>query len=80
MVSLTLLERDLALTADSFEFHLRGCHVCLIEGEMLCHEGQFFREDAEEIRVALAAYRSSEDRGRFAAAVARHQYPEGVGA
>jgi hypothetical protein len=80
VVSLTLLERDLALMADSFESHLRACQVCLIEGELLCHEGQYFREDAEEIRVALNAYRSSEDRGRFAAAVARRQYPEGVGA
>lgn len=80
MVSLTLLERDLAVTADSFELHLRQCDVCLAEGELLCHEGQYFREDAEEIRVALAAYRYSEDRGRFAAATARRRYPEGVGA
>jgi hypothetical protein len=80
VVSLTLLEKDLVLTADSFEFHLRGCTVCLTEGESLCHEGRFFRDDAEEIRVALNAYRSSEDRGRFAAAIARRRYPQGVGA
>jgi hypothetical protein len=80
VVTLTLLERDLALTADSFEGHLRSCEVCLIEGELLCHEGRFFRDDAEEIRVALSAYRSSEDRGRFAAAIARRRYPQGVGA
>lgn len=80
MVSLTLLERDLVATADSFELHLRGCGVCLSEGEALCHEGEYFREDAEEIRGALAAYRHSEDRGRFAAAVMRRRYPAGVSA
>lgn len=80
MVSLPLLERDLAATADSFEVHLRGCGVCLADALSLCPEGQFFRDDAEEIRTALAAYRWSEDRARFAAAVARRAYPAGVSA
>ena len=78
MVALVALERDLVATADSFELHLRGCSVCLIDGGLLCHEGEFFRENAEEIRGALAAYTASEDRGRFAAAVIRRSYPAGV--
>jgi hypothetical protein len=80
VVNLLVLERDLASTADSFEYHLRSCGVCLCEGESLCHEGQYFRDDAEEIRTAVAAYRWSEDRGRFAAAVTRRRYPTGVSA
>ena len=80
MVALVALERDLVATADSFEFHLRGCTVCLTDGDALCHEGEYFRENAEEIRGALAAYSSSEDRGRFAAAVIRRSYPAGVSA
>jgi hypothetical protein len=74
------LERDLAATADSFESHLRGCAVCLSDAGTLCDEGRFFREDAEEIRTALAAYRQGEDLGLFAAAIARHRFPWGVGA
>jgi hypothetical protein len=80
VVALPTLEADLASTADSFEVHLRGCDVCLTEAESFCPEGQFFRDDAEEIRTALAAYRWSEDRARFAAAVARRRYPAGVSA
>ncbi|HXQ94642.1 MAG TPA: hypothetical protein VN864_05700 [Thermoplasmata archaeon] len=79
-MSLDRLERDLVAMADSFEFHLRGCAVCLAEGGAFCDEGRFFREDAEELRSALAAYLVNEDRGRFAAAISRHLFPWGVGA
>jgi|HubBroStandDraft_4_1064222.scaffolds.fasta_scaffold86848_3 hypothetical protein len=79
-MSFSALEADLVAMADSFEVHLRGCAVCLSEGGAFCSEGRFFREDAEEIRTALAAYRYAEDRGRFAAAFARRRFPRGVGA
>jgi hypothetical protein len=79
-MSLSVLERDLVAMADSFESHLRGCAVCLSDGGSFCAEGRFFREDAEEIRTALAAYRYAEDRGRFAAAITRRRYPQEVGA
>ncbi|HEV8049198.1 MAG TPA: hypothetical protein VGP88_01250 [Thermoplasmata archaeon] len=79
-MSLGRLERDLVAMADSFEVHLRTCAVCLTEGGAFCDEGRFFREDAEEIRSALVAYRVGEDRGRFAAAISRRWFPWGVGA
>ena len=80
VMSLGRLEQDLVAMADSFELHLRGCAVCLTEGGAFCDEGRFFREDAEEIRAALAAYRVNEDRGRFAAAISRRWFPRGVAA
>lgn len=48
-----LMLRQVDFAIDQFDLHVRGCSVCLVQGNLLCTEGYFRAEDVAELQAAI---------------------------
>jgi len=48
-----LMLRQVDFAIDLFDLHVHQCSVCLVQGNLLCTEGQFRAEDVADLRSRM---------------------------